>query len=159
MFHRIDTVLIPFSNCGRRGWEISKYHLAFNQNSDKNEKNWEIIYWKNFSQSLYDPSLFILTLTNQICNQSRVHLQMEQQKSVMCFCGFFWSKSRFGDTKSRIKPNQTLSIKLKTLNVIVIVKKFLVESSLWKIMYQLFMKALWFLATIAANYLLLKAIW
>ena len=112
---------------------------------DKNEKNWDIIYWKNFSQSLYDPSLFILTLTNQ----SRVHLQIEQQKSVMCFCGFFWSKSRFGDTKSRIKPNQTLSIKLKTLHVI-IVKKFLVEAAFRiKIMYQLFMKALWFLELFA----------
>ena len=38
MFHRIDTVLIPFSNCGRRGWEISKYYLAFNQNSNESEK-------------------------------------------------------------------------------------------------------------------------
>ena len=51
-------------------------------------------------------------------------------------------KTRFGDTKSRIRPNQTLSIKLKTLHVI-IVKKFLVEAAFRiKIMYQLFMKAL-----------------
>ena len=152
MFHRIDTVLIPFSNCGTRGWEISKYHLAFNQNS------WHWQKWKKLRYYLlkkFQPIIIWSVIVYTYFDQSKQSSSPDRTTKISDVLLWIFLieikiiKTRFGDTKSRIRPNQTLSIKLKTLHVI-IVKKFLVEAAFRiKIMYQLFMKALWFLELFA----------